>query len=317
MYIIKSLYFLDKRHFMKLSAVLPLCIRGSYDIDDLGRTEILFKSLSAFTEDNLIEEFLIVCPDNEVEIIEKKCTKWTKLNIRVVSEEILIPELKNHRNVRGWRKQQIVKLAAPRMLDCDYFITFDADVICLKHINKEILLPEGKALLQYEPRSRHPKWWRSSSRILNISGTIGDPNKGMSVTPAILSSELCRLTGEEIEKHWRGSGTWVDRLCELHNPKSLSNWTPYRFRRSRWTEYSLYYLTAMKLNLLEKYHITCGTTKINQLLWSHGTNPIEQWDVAHSFSNENPGLFCVVGSKRRLENDLVWNMVKPFIPIND
>ena len=146
---------------MKLSAVLPLCIRGSYDIDDLGRTEILFKSLTTFAEPNLFNEFLIVCPDNEVEIVKQRCLKWSKLNVKVISEEELIPEFVDHKNVRGWRKQQMIKLAVPRMLDCDFFVTFDADIICLKPISKETLLPNGKALIQYEMRSRHPKWWRS------------------------------------------------------------------------------------------------------------------------------------------------------------
>lgn len=299
---------------MKLSAILPLCIRGSYDIDDLGRTEILFKSLSTFAEPNLFNEFLIVCPDNEVEIVKERCLKWSELNIRVVSEDVLVPELKAYPKVRGWRKQQMVKLAAPRMLDCDFFVTFDADIICLKPITKDQLLPGGKALLQYELRSRHPKWWNSSARILNTSGNFGDTKKGMSVTPAILSSQLCNLAGEEIEKNWKGTGTWVDRLCQLHNPNLLSNWTPYRFRRSRWTEYSLYYLSSQKNGLLDNYHVTCGTSEFPQMLFSHNTNPIEEWDIALSFSQKDPGLFCVIGSKRRLENEMVWDLVGPFIP---
>jgi len=302
---------------MKLSAVLPLCIRGSYDIDDLGRTEILFKSLSAFAEPGLFNELLIVCPNDEVEIIKEKCLKWQKLNIRVVSEEVLIPELKKYPHVRGWRKQQMVKLATPRMLDCDFFVTLDADVICLKPITIEQLLPGGKALLQYEMRARHPKWWHSSARILNMSGNVGDPNKGMTVTPAILSSDLCLLTGEEIEKHLRGKGTWVDRLCQLHNPKSLSNWTPYRFHRAKWTEYSLYYLCAQKHKLLEKYHVTTGTTEIPQLMLVHDSHPYEDWNVASSFSPDNPGLFCVVGSKNRLDPENVMEKVGPFIPFEN
>ncbi|WP_321298565.1 DUF6492 family protein [Marinifilum fragile] len=302
---------------MKLSAVLPLCIRGSYDIDDLGRTEILFKSLSVFAEPNLFDEFLIVCPSNEVEIIYNKCSKWQNLNVRVVSEEDLIPELKKYPHVRGWRKQQMVKLAAPRMLDCDFFVTFDADAVCLKHISKENLLPNGKAVLQYEKRSRHPKWWKSSSKILKMSLNIGDLEHGMTVTPAILSSELCNLTAAEIEKHWRGKGTWVDRLCRLHNPKSLSNWTPYRFKRAKWTEYSLYYLTSLKLGLFNKYHVLAGTETTPQMLLSHETSVYEEWDEAKSFSNEDPHLFCVVGSKSGLDPELVWKRLKAFIPYKE
>lgn len=302
---------------MKLSAVLPLCIRGSYDIDDLGRTEILFKSLSTFSEPGMFEEILIVCPDNEVEIIKEQCVKWDKLPIKVVSEEVLIPELKAYQNVRGWRKQQMVKLAAPRMLDCDFFLTLDADVICLKNISKDKLLPNGKALLQYELRSRHPKWWKSSSQILNMSLNIGDQEKGMTVTPAILSSKLCGIATKEIENNWKGKGTWVDRLCQLHNPKSFSNWTPYRFRRSKWTEYSLYYLSALKHNMLENHHVITGTKEYPHLLLIHNTHPISDWNVEECFSEEHPGLFCIIGSKTRLEPDFVWTVVEPYIPFKE
>ena len=163
---------------MKLSAILPVSIRGSYDVDDLGRVELLFRSLSAFAESNMFDQFLIVCPNNEVNILEEKCLKWSSLNIKVVSEDVLVPEFAFYPKMRGWRKQQIIKLAAPRILDCDFFMTFDADILCLKPITKSMLLIEGKAIMQYEMRSRHPKWWKSSARILDMSGNVGDVEKG-------------------------------------------------------------------------------------------------------------------------------------------
>lgn len=299
---------------MRLGAVLPLCIRGSYDIDDLGRTEILFKSLRAFAQPGLFEEFLIVCPPDEVEIIQQRCQKWSHLNIKVVSEEVLVPELAKHRHVRGWRKQQMVKLAAPRMMSVDFYVTFDADAICLKHISKDILVPNGKALLQYEARALHPKWWTSSAHILKMSPDVGDPAIGMSVTPAIMSSELAELTGQEIAANLRGRGSWVDKLCKLHNPKSPSNWTPYRFKRGRWTEYSLYYLTAQKLQLLDQYHVTAGSSEYPHHLLIHDSHPFDCWEPKKNFSNDCPGLFCVVNSSMRYETHQVWSKIQNYIP---
>lgn len=302
---------------MELSAVLPLCIRGSYDIDDLGRTEILFKSLVAFNQQQVFKEILIVCPPDDVEIVKQRVKKWAQLPLRVVCEEKLCPEFVNHRHVRGWRKQQLIKLAAPRMLACDYYLTLDADAICLKPLDKEKLLPGGKALLQYEARELHPKWWTSSARILKMSPDVGDKALGMTVTPALMSSELANLTAQEIEKCLRGKGTWVDKICRLHNPRSPSNWTLYRQRRGRWTEYSLYYMCARKLGVLDKYHVTAGTETNPNLMLIHDSHPFETWQPKYNFEASCPGLFCVVNSSSRLEPEVVWDKISAYIPVEN
>ena len=55
------------------------------------------------------------------------------------------------------------------------------------------------------------------------------------------------------------------------------------------------------------------TTELPQRLLVHESHPYEQWDVARSFSNNCPGLFCVVGSKTFLPPAEVWQKVRPFI----
>ncbi|AWB66808.1 hypothetical protein C2869_10370 [Saccharobesus litoralis] len=299
----------------KIGAVLPLCITGSYDVDDLGRTEILFKSLAAFMQPGLIDPFLIVTPPHEVDIVREKCGKWTELfNIQVLSEEDLVPEMKNHPHVRGWRKQQLVKLAAARVIKRDFFITFDADVICLRPLAYDDLIVNNKAILQYEARALHPKWWKSSSRILNMNPNVGDAQIGMSVTPALMSTELCQLAMAEIGGKKRN---WADYLCSLHKPSNPKNWWIGRYLKNKWTEYSLYYLAAMKNNALDNHHIRCGTTELPQELLIHDSHPYAEWDVAKSFAPERNGLFCVVGSKTRLEPADVWQKIAKYIPYSN
>lgn len=299
---------------MAITAVLPLCIQGSYSVDDLGRTEILFATFSAFNAAEVFSEFLIVCPPDEVDIIRRRTAKWSEFSIRVMSEEVLIPEFEKHRHVRGWRKQQIVKLAAPRAITTPYYLTLDADAICLRPLTESLLLPGGKALIQYEQRAQHPKWWKSSARILKMSGDVGNPELGMTVTPALMASDISEATGEEIAANLRGKGSWVDKLCGLHNPKSPTNWTLYRHRRGRWTEYSLYYLTAHKRNMLEQYHVDACTAENPQALLIHDSHPFEAWQAEQSFAPNGHGLFCVVNSSMRFDNNLVWDKIAPFIP---
>ncbi|GAA0854833.1 DUF6492 family protein [Aliiglaciecola litoralis] len=297
---------------MTIGAILPLSVRGSYDVDDLGRTEILFKTLDAFCQPGLFSKFLIVTPPSEVEIVTQKVRKWAQFNPVVMSEEELVPELKKHRHMRGWRKQQIVKIAAHREFEDDFYITFDADVICLKPLTIDKLIDNGKALLQYEPRSFHPKWWKSSARLLNMSANVGDATKGMHVTPAILSTALAKQLTEELAQVWKKN--WVNAVCSLHNPKRPSNWRISRFLMLKWTEYSLYYLCAMKNNNLDDYHVTAGSQTHPQLMLIHDSHPYESWDTAKSFSDQCPGLFCVVGSKSRIEPEEVWQRISPFVP---
>ena len=297
---------------MKIGAVLPLKIRGSYDVDDLNRAEILFRTLAAFAEPGLFDPILVVVPPEEVGTVDRHYRKWQNLNIDVLSEEALVPELANYRGMRGWRKQQIVKLAAARRIERDFFLTLDADVICLKPITYEDLIVHGRALLQREPRAQHPKWWKSSARILDMDPNIGDAEFGMHVTPALLSTRLCLNLAEELSAS--GNGTWVDVLGRLHQPRHPSNWTPERFRRRRWTEYSLYYLCALKRGELERYHVLAGSDEAPQLLSAGCKHEFESWDTARSFSPDGPSLFCLVGSKSRVEPDEVWAHRAPFVP---
>lgn len=292
--------------------MLPLCIRGSYDIDDLGRIEILMRTLTAFSDPDMFGTFLVVTPPEEVDLVTEKCLKWPQFNMQVLSEEALVPELANYRHIRGWRKQQIVKLAVARIMPEKFYMTFDADVICLKPICYDDLIVDGRAILQYEMRAQHPKWWKASARILGMDPNIGDPTIGMTVTPSILATDLSKQLAEELTPP--GGGSWVDVLGSLHNLKNPANWRLSRFLKLRWTEYSLYYLCALKRGVLDSYHVRTGTSEIPQLLLVHESHPFENWDAAQSFSADSPGLFCVVGSKSGLEPQVVWEKIKDFVP---
>lgn len=297
---------------MTIGALLPLSIRGSYDVDDLGRTEILFKTLAAFSQPGMFSKFLVVTPPDEVEEVARRLEPWSQFNPVVMSEEELVPELANYQQMRGWRKQQIVKLAAQKEFDDEFYITFDADVICLKTLTLDKLIVNGKALIQYELRSQHAKWWKASARLLKMSSNIGNTEIGMHVTPAILSTKLAKQVADEITLLWRKN--WVDAICSLHNPKHPNNWRISRFLQLKWTEYSMYYLCALKKDNLTEFHTDAGTEDNPQLLLIHDSHPYENWDTAYSFSSECPGMFCVVGSKSRLEPNEVWQRISQYIP---
>lgn len=297
---------------MSLAAVLPLKASGSYGVDDLNRAHILFKSLQQFAEPGLFSEFYIVVPSSEVLLVTKSFADIQHLPLQVIAEDELLPELKNHPKIRGWRKQQLVKIAIANRIKSHFFITFDADVICLKPVTEAQLIIDGKALLQYEQRAQHPKWWKSSARLLRMSPNVGDNKVGMTVTPAILATDICKALMKELTPA-KGKNNWVDEICCLHDPAKPKNWWPGRYLKLKWTEYSLYYLCAHKLGLIDQYHVTAGTAALPQRLLVHESHPYESWDTAYSFSQRCPGLFCVVGSKTFLPPQQVWKKVGPFI----
>ncbi len=69
--------------------------------------------------------------------------------------------LKSIQKCGGWRKQQLLKIAIANLVENEFYLTLDADVICLKPLDESKLIINGKALLQYEQRAQHPKWWKS------------------------------------------------------------------------------------------------------------------------------------------------------------
>lgn len=297
---------------MAISAVLPLKASGSYDVNDLKRAHILFTSLQTFAEPGLISELFVIVPAAEVELVTKEYATWHSLNIKVMAEDDLLPEFKKYPKMRGWRKQQLLKIAIANLVENEFYLTLDADVICLKPLDESKLIIDGKALLQYEQRAQHPKWWKSSARILKMNPDVGPKELGMTVTPALMSRTLSKKLMLELSPHKAGEN-WVDALCSLHDPANPRNWSIGRFLKLKWTEYSLYYLCAMKLGLLEQFHLIAGTAQTPALLLIHDSHPYESWNIAGSFDLANPGLFCVVGSKSRIPPKEVWAKVAAFI----
>jgi hypothetical protein len=297
---------------MAISAVLPLKASGSYDVNDLKRAHILFTSLQTFVEPGLISELFVIVPAAEVELVTKEYAVWQSLNIKVMAEDDLLPEFKKYPKMRGWRKQQLLKIAIANLVENEFYLTLDADVICLKPLDESKLVIDGKALLQYEQRAQHPKWWKSSARILKMNPDVGPKELGMTVTPALMSRTLSKKLMLELSPDKAGEN-WVDALCSLHDPANPRNWWIGRFLKLKWTEYSLYYLCAMKLGLLEQFHVIAGTAQTPALLLIHDSHPYESWNIAGSFDLANPGLFCVVGSKSRIPPKEVWAKVAAFI----
>ncbi|MGC1679795.1 MAG: DUF6492 family protein, partial [Pseudolabrys sp.] len=114
--------------------------------------------------------------------VAKFCRTWSSLPLTVINEEDLLPALRDFPKCGGWYRQQLIKLAAANLVNTEFFLTLDADVILCKPLRLEDLVRSGRALLHPADRHKHTNWWRGSSQVLGVSANLSMP--GMSVTPA-------------------------------------------------------------------------------------------------------------------------------------
>lgn len=120
----------------KLDAVLPITLK------DYERFIILQKSLKLFCKD-LIRVCWIVTPDDEFAEIKLLISDD---NYCVIPESSLVPEFKIFPKTRGWFKQQLIKMAIAEKIETDFYLTLDADVICVKPVIFSDLVKDGLAV---------------------------------------------------------------------------------------------------------------------------------------------------------------------------
>ncbi len=293
---------------MKLSAVLPLSVNGTYNSNDLIRSDMLFASLEKYINNNCLSLILVVTPDKDTECVQHYLSKWKTLPIKTISEETLVPELSKYPKVRGWRKQQIVKIAAANYLGTPFYLTLDSDVICTRPLFFNDVIVSGRALMQLQPRHGHKKWWLSSSLLLNMKLSELPHKLGMSVTPVILATPICLGLMDSLQgKH---GNSWVDRLCALHNNRDPSNWTLKHYLMRRWTEYSLYYLYAARENLLESFHIETGSEQSSQLISTRAPKNANNFHYLKQFNEHYSAFFHIINSKEYPEPNSVASLLE-------
>lgn len=290
---------------MPLGAVFPLSIEGSYGVDDLRRAQLLFRSIQHFAPEGLFDRFLVVMPDHQISEARSTLDRWRTFGVELVPEEEMLPSFQQFRHVRGWRKQQLIKIAAAAELDTDYYVTFDADIVATKPLFEAELLPGGRALTQYCYLDEHPNWWASSSRVLALSDGFLDSRKvGLHATPAILSRDIGRALMETLavgeEPGAPHDDPWDVQLLKLHGgfiptPRGFA-----RMRMRKWTEYSLYYLFALQQGLWNRHHTPPRRlegeqdTPLFRYFPNEGFSPEV---LAEHFDNSDRPPFALLGTK--------------------
>jgi Family of unknown function (DUF6492) len=287
-----------------LSGLLPVKVSGRHYSENLARLDILLSSLLHFAP-TLLDELLVVVRGDEVDQVGPYFDRWPELPVRLVVEDEFFPAFRRFSRpwqIRPWQRQQIIKLNASALTDAAFVLTLDPDVVALRTITRDLLLPGGRALLEPEPRSVHARWWRDSADLLDV--TPGMDRPGVNVTPAILSTAILRELQQRLEAV--GRRPWMDTLLTSY---------------CDWTEYTLYLLAAERAALVERDHIWGDDPAAPARL--HADPELSIWggdrgsreDVGRMFTADDPGLFAVVQSSSGLDADTVADVVAEHFPV--
>lgn len=291
-----------------MDAVLPLTLA------DVSRAEILRRSLSTYFPE--LGTLWVVVPDPQCAQIRTELGRQrvSEADLRVVPETEIVPEFVLTPTLRGWYRQQLVKLAIAEHVSSRAYLTLDADVICTRAFTTAAAAPE-KVPYFVIPEDLHPGWYRGTESVLGLKA----PRRGVlhNVTPAI----LVRNAVLEIRDYFEQKPLTLG----LRGLKQLAILTRARFSQSRafarwrlllaagtpWTEYALYYTFLEATGRIEHYHTEAAHSiyDIERSCWQKDGANFNDWDPRPCFEGPGPPWFVIVQSNARIAPGRVMEKV--------
>jgi hypothetical protein len=283
----------------RLDAVLPLTAA------DAPRAQLLFETMERFFEP--LATCHVVARVDELAAIRRAVPRG---RYQLVAEPDLAPELGYHRAaaalrsrlrivgppIHGWYVQQLLKLAAADVVDTPFYLTLDADVLCVRPTTFDDLVRDGRALVQTTPPN-HPEWNDDAERVLGL------PRSGRqyAVTPALLNrfavAELAAHLTRRVDPRLRRLAA---RVPQPTARAVLASWRSFLLRQLPWTEYALYHTFLERTGRFDRYHELAGEDAIyGNCVWME--SQFEDWDPGQR------GRYCfsVVQSATRIPPALV------------
>jgi len=294
-----------------VDAVLPL------HPDNLGRATLLFRSLARNFEP--LGRLIVVVPDNALK--RMKPAILAEVEAEVLPDSALVPEVKAlnamtkwfspgkvllaRRSFGGWYLQQIIKIAAAKIVGSPFYILLDSDVIVTRKVTAADLLVDGKAVCSREKSEAHNDWYEATSR------EFGFPDSGWryGVTPFLFSTEAAGGLIGFLEQQRKGDRRDFPAgiLAQLND-----SWRSYLMRKRMWTEVSLYFQFLESRGLLECYHLPRASGLLSsKCIW---TEDQLAWldDPAWLEALPHSGPFLVVQSRLQIPDCVVQEKLERF-----
>jgi hypothetical protein len=279
-----------------LDAVLPLTLR------DASRARILVASLRAYFP--RLGTLFVVVPDGDVAAVEDRLGGPP---VKVLRETDVLPELPLYRRLyrasillrrrpQGWYLQQLVKMTAPDFVASAHYLTFDADVFCVRPTEPEDLVRNGRSGCQRMPADAiHDDWYAWAVRLLGLPRS----RYRHGVTPLLYSVSGMR----ELHGFLEGKANPLLRLC------GHGGWRSLLLRQTPWAEHTLYYTFLEATGRFEAYHFErTGRALCANAVWQKGE--FEAWDPGPAFAADGPH-FSLVQSWLAVPPEEVWRRIGP------
>jgi Family of unknown function (DUF6492) len=294
----------------RLDAVLPLAAV------DLSRAQILFRSLDALFEP--LGTCYVVAPDGDVAAVRAQVPKRGYV---VLPDSELIPEIGYFRTaarlrahlrlvgppICGWYVQQLAKLAVAERIATPFYLTLDADVVCVRRTRYEDLVVDGRALVQTTPPN-HPEWNDDGERVLGLL-RLG---RQYGVTPAVLSADVVTRLARHLERRVDPRlRRFARRLAPGRARDVLASWRSFLLRNLPWTEYVLYHTFLERTGGFDAYHVHGGLDAIySNCVWIE--SEFDEWDPAAE-GPDSTFCFSVVQSATSIAPERVWSRVRSLM----
>lgn len=144
-------------------------------------------SYDCFLPKDEIDSFIIISPLKDRDTLQKLTLIYPDIPFRFYTDE----EMLNDLSIRGWSKQQIIKLKISSKVKTSLYIPVDGDHFLVKPLSYSDLYRDDKIKCSTEPYqtlnnvlfSVNSEWVNKSAKCLLFTGTL---DKIMSVTPQIL-----------------------------------------------------------------------------------------------------------------------------------
>lgn len=298
----------------QLSFVMPLSLREQFtdasswrdevNKDAEARVRLFLRSFTRlFCQDDLCE-FIIVSPDDQCAAVRDIVAAVTRDQRYLVLAESGVTSamdgvLKaNVDGLGGWYAQQIIKLAAHRIVRTSHYFVIDSDLVCIRPCSYASFIVNGRALLNIETAADYGALYSpafvdkevgiKTGRRKTSLAILGQDDAGVDCTvfygetPVILSApHVAAMLGALENVHGKD---WASVLAENQG----------------WTEYGLYfgYLDAMGLTGTVYQQADCDTVlSLRKSVWQEtgAYRAARHYNHAHFFGDDR-GYFVAIQS---------------------
>lgn len=272
--------------------------------DCVARFTLFLRSfLHMFRQDDLCE-FVAVCPASQCAAVRDiMATTTHDPRYIVVAESDVAPGIEtllkaNAEGRGGWYAQQIVKLAAHRIVKTPHYVVLDSDLVCIRPCDHASFIAGGRPLLNVESVEDYARLYTANFAAKEI---------GIKRERRVQSLRILgRDDGNANHATFYGETPVV--LSALHVASMLrdlecahgKDWTTVLTEQCGWTEYGLYFGYLDALGLTDTVYRQAGCDAVLSLeksVWQETAHyrSARTYDYEHFFG-DGGGYFVAIQS---------------------